>query len=169
MTEARITRSETPQAPGHITRRLREFDRRLEVRFNTKFCVWEVREFLATKGLWNHCFFWHDGPWNAMRFKPLPHTAEPLLAKLGSIDWARHGLNPKQRLAQLRDQGAAERARRLDQARTVAARKFREYAAWFRRNWSKLMRRYAMGGLARRDAVAEREDAYRDILREGKE
>jgi hypothetical protein len=153
---------EVPRAPKEVVARLQSYDKRLDLRFNVQWRCWEVVEKLPS-GLISHCFYWTDGSWREPTYKPLP-SAEALLAKLGAIDWARHGIRPKEFLADLRARGATERAHRLEQAQTVGATKFGAALKWYRANWGRIMRQMSIGGSTAQRAFGEYQEARRDLL-----
>lgn len=159
---------ELPSVPPDILRRLKEYDPDLDLVLNLQEGLWEVREWIPQAHRWSHCFYWHDGPWSAKVFKPLPYSAEPLLAKLGSIDWARTGGSAPQRLKEMKAKGAEKRAKAMEVARDEWRRKMAEYINYAKNNWDQWRRMRAQGGRAKEQAERARTDAAREIIYDGK-
>lgn len=153
---------EIPKPDPSLVARLQEHDKSLGLRFNTDECLWEVTETLRT-GLVSHCFYWHDGDWKNRKYKALPHSAEPLLTKLGIIDWGRGRANPMERYRAMTANGQEKRAAMMQKAEAEAKLRLRDYAAWLQRNAERLARLYALGGQSRARAIRARVDAVRDL------
>lgn len=153
---------EIPKPPPSLVARLQEHDKSLGLRFNVDEKLWEVTE-VTRKGFVSHCFYWHDGDWKNRQFKALPHSAEPLLVKLGIIDWGRGRANPMQRYRDMVAEGKEKRAAMMQKAEGEARLRFKEYARWMSRNFEKVNRQYHMGGESRKRAVRARLDALRDL------
>jgi hypothetical protein len=154
---------EVPTCPDNIQVGLRDFDSRLRCVFNTRRSVWEVQEQLKSSGKWSHVFFWHDGPWNAPAYRPLPFTAEPLIARLREIDLQRSGTGLRQFNDLLEAEGAEKRARLTVAARAERAKKLEGYLQWMRRRLPTVLRRFELGGRPRLDAMQERQQALNDL------
>ena len=154
---------EIPTCPENIQAGLRDFDSRLRCVFNTRRSVWEVQEKLKSSGLWSHVFFWHDGPWQAPEYRPLPFTAEPLIARLREIDLQRSSTGLRQFNDILEAEGAEKRARMTVAARAERAKKLEGYLHWLRHRMPTVLRRFEMGGPARQDAIQERQQALQDL------
>jgi hypothetical protein len=154
---------EVPTCPDNIQVGLRDFDSRLRCVFNTRRSVWEVQEQLKSSGKWSHVFFWHDGPWNAPVYRPLPFTAEPLIARLREIDLQRSGTGLRQFNDLLEAEGAEKRARLTVAARAERAKKLEGYLQWMRRRLPTVLRRFELGGRPRLDAMQERQQALNDL------
>lgn len=157
---------EAPRCPDNIQRRLSEFDARLRVVFNEKWRVWQVQEQLRQSGTWSHVFYWHDGPGypqNAMLFRPLPASAEPLIVEVLKRDVTRNGGDVKALCEELDAKGATEHARRLMQCRDNMRNKLKNYLGEMRRNIADWQRRYNIGGKTRQGAIEERTRMLRDL------
>lgn len=155
--------SEVPRCPESITRALRDFDPRLECRFNVTQRVWEVREHLPAQGVYSHCFFWHDGPWQAMRYRPLPGSADALLKKLCEIDLRRRGGDIKQHLIRLRSEGATRRAEAMEREERETRHKLIDWLKWAYKRMDVVQRRFQYGGRSRAAAIAERLSVQREL------
>ena len=153
---------EIPKPPPSLVARLQEHDKSLGLRFNVDEALWEVTETLKT-GHISHCFYWHDGDWKNRQYKHLPHSAEPLLVKLGIIDWGRACGKPMDRYNRMVAEGQEKRAAMMQKAEQEARLRFKDYAQWMGRNWERVNRQYHMGGEARRRAIRSRLDALRDL------
>lgn len=158
---------EIPQPPPYLVQRLQEHDKSLGLRFNVDERLWEVTEITKT-GHTSHCFYWHDGDWKNRKYKPLPLSAEPLLTKLGIIDWGRGGVSPRERYEALKASGQEKRAERMRKAHEEGRKRFAAYAEWSQRNMEGLQRLHRMGGASRARAVRARDDAALEILYDGK-
>lgn len=153
---------EIPKPPPSLVRRLQEHDKSLGLRFNVDEGLWEVTETLKS-GIVSHCFYWHDGDWRSRKYKALPHSAEPLLTKLGIIDWGRSGGDPMRRYKDLAARGSEKRAAMMEKADKEARIRLREYAQWVARNGDHVHRLYHLGGASRKRAIRARLDAVRDL------
>lgn len=153
---------EIPKPPPTLVARLQEHDKSLGIRFNVDEGLWEITETLKS-GVVSHCFYWHDGDWRTRKFKQLPLSAEPLLTKLGIIDWSRGGANPKERYERFKAEGRDKRAALMEKANKEFQVRAREYAAWLQRQYPTLRRQHQMGGASRKRAVASRLAALRDL------
>lgn len=153
---------EIPKPPPSLVARLQEHDKSLGLRFNVGEGLWEVTEALRT-GIVSHCFYWHEGDWRNRQYKALPHSAEPLLVKLGIIDWGRSGGKPMDRYKDMVAKGQEKRASMMQKAEGEARLRFKEYAQWMGRNWETVNRQYHLGGASRKRAVRARLDALRDL------
>jgi len=160
---------EIPRPPDGLVEALRKYDRRLGLRFNADVMLWEVFEHIERTGLDSHCMYWADGGWRDRKFKALPPSADPILAKLAVMDWekSRHLGTVKHRLTELKNRGAHERARRLEQVTEVARKRVREYMNFCGNHWETWRRGLSMGGDPARRAVESRRDAYKEILNDG--
>lgn len=156
---------EVPRAPENVQRRLREFDKRLRVNFNTTRRVWEVQEWILSQQCWSHVCFWADGAFPNYTYRPLPFSAEPLLSEILKRDIKRcHGVKSLGELSKkLEREGAAERASRLRLAQRSMAEKIVKWRQWAYERGDTIMRRYKIGGRDRTAAIQERLDVLRDL------
>lgn len=163
-----ITLQEVPRCPDNVQRRLQEFDRRLRVVFDIRQRVWQIQEQLKN-GSWSHVMFWADGPWNDLRFRQLPFTADPLIAEILKRDITRSGVRDvKQLVRELEERGARERAKMLEDQQRIQRDQLRRYAEWAYRRAEDLVRMFKVGGRSRAAAIRERQDVLRDLgLRRG--
>lgn len=153
---------EIPQPPPTLVQRLQEHDKSLGLRFNVDEGLWEITETLKN-GTVSHAFYWYEGEWTQRRFKKLPHSVEPLLVKLATIDWGRGKDNPMARYRKLIANGQEKRAKMMEKANQEAKLRFREYAAFMDRWWPTLRRQHQMGGASRQRAIKTRVAAVRDL------
>jgi hypothetical protein len=154
---------EVPRCPENISRRLREFDRRLRCEFNVQQRVWQIQE-QVKNGSWTHVCWWADGPWHSLQFRPLPFSAEPLIQEVIARDITRSSSRDVKALAHRLDaEGAVERSRRLQVANKERKDKMRRYAEWAYRRAADLLRMYQKGGRSRTAAIRERVDVLRDL------
>ena len=160
-----VTRQEAPTAPESFQSRLREFDPRLRVVFNTGKRLWQVQEQIRD-GTWTHVLFWHDGPWSAPEFRQLPFSPDALIVQIQKRDIESHGGNLPEYAKRLDSIGAGQRAERLRDNGEKMRHKFREYVGFLKSRMDTLQRRFAMGGKSREDAIKER-DSFMRQLREG--
>lgn len=165
MSPSDFTPQEAPRCPDNVQRGILEFDRRLRVTFNTHEGVWQIQEQVQNTGQWTHVLFWHDGPWQQMKYRPLPFTAGPLIEEVTKRDMLRvHRCDSVKSLARKCDAiGAAQRASRLARACEERNEKARKYADWAYRNAERLTRMYAKGGRSAQAAIQERTDALCDL------
>ena len=158
---------EIPTAPPELVKGLKEYDKRLDIRFSSLKYVWEVVEWIPKQRTWSHCFFWADGGDPDYKFKRLPPTADPLKAKLAVVDWARYG-SSHEGYERLKARSSQQRADMVKKARQINKEKMVEYNKWMRDNWTSMARKYEMGGGSRKQAIKARYDAAKEILDDGK-
>lgn len=157
-----ILLQEVPKVPESFAERLREFDPRLRVVFNTTKRLWQVQEQIRD-GTWTHVLFWHDGTWDKPQFRQLPFTPDALIREIQKRDIENHGGNLLDYAKQLDAIGARQRAEKMRENGETMRRKFREYVGFLKSRMDTLRRRYAMGGRSREDAIKEREKFLREL------
>ena len=156
---------EIPHAPTAVLEGLKRFDPRVSVHFNADMRVWEVREFLTISGIWSHCYYWADGDWRRPTFRPLPGTAEPLIAKLAAQDCAKYGQSGKRMMDAFKRRSGNQRAKMIEKSKETMKERLLEYAKYMQKHWARWRRQYAAGGGSRERAIKERMSLYNDVAK----
>jgi hypothetical protein len=159
------------RAHESIVRALERVDRRLSIRFNPtagSAGLWEVLEFGMQTGRHHHVFYWCWSDADRRTYRPLPDSADALIAKLMKIDWGRHGIRSgaaghREAMRQRSDEMSETRRKWVEQNDRWWRDRAAAYSNAMRPRMERIQRRFVLGGASRRDAVAERMDILKDV------
>lgn len=78
-----------PSTPPEISRRLRELDSRLRLRFDPRQRCWVVDEHVGAWNKWSPVLYWRDS--TTKEPFPIEGACDAIISKLRDADWSRYG------------------------------------------------------------------------------
>lgn len=158
-----MIQQEAPRCPDELQKRLQEFDSRLRLTFDVRKGLWKIEEQLRTTGAWSFVTYWADGTYPHYTYRPLPHSVDPLKSRLLQLDLQKRGHDLKSYVKELDEQGATERARRLQMGQNMLRDKLARYVSWAKDRAEVVQRKFDKGGRSRAQAINERLSVLRDL------